>query len=128
MIMKFSFSDYINPKKLFNSIENWDKRRLNVNEQMDASEFFNLLYEKCSCPEFQDCFEGKFYSTFTCDECNHDSSANETFTTINLQVKNHKNLKESLNSFFDGEIFDGENMYFCEKCKKKSESRKKNIN
>ena len=39
--MKFSFSDYINPKKLFNSIENWDKRRLNVNEQMDASDFFN---------------------------------------------------------------------------------------
>ena len=123
--MKFSFSEYINPKKLFNSIENWDKRKLNSKEQMDVSEFFNLLYEKCSCPELQDCFEGKFYSTFTCDECNHDSSSNETFTTINLQVKNHKNLKESLNSYFEGEIFDGENMYFCEKCKKKVRAEKK---
>ena len=123
--MKFSFSEYVNPKKLFNSIENWDKRKLNSKEQMDVSEFFNLLYEKCSCPELQDCFEGKFYSTFTCDECNHDSSANETFTTINLQVKNHKNLKESLNSYFEGEIFDGENMYFCEKCKKKVRAEKK---
>ena len=123
--MKFSFSDYINPKKLFNSIENWDKRKLNSKEQMDVSEFFNLLYEKCSCSEFQDCFEGTFYSTFTCDECNHDSSSHESFTTINLQVKNHKNLKESLNSFFEGEIFDGENMYFCEKCKKKVRAEKK---
>ena len=123
--MKFSFSDYITPKKLFNSIENWDKRKLNSKEQMDVSEFFNLLYEKCSCPELQDCFEGKFYSTFTCEECNHDSSSNESFTTINLQVKNHKNLKESLNSFFEGEIFDGENMYFCEKCKKKVRAEKK---
>ena len=123
--MKFSFSNYISPKKLFNAIENWDKRKLNSKEQMDVSEFFNLLYERCSCPELQDCFEGKFYSTFTCDECNHDSSSNETFTTINLQVKNHRNLKESLNSFFEGEIFDGENMYFCEKCKKKVRAEKK---
>ena len=123
--MKFSFSDYINPEKLFNSIENWDKKKLSSGEQMDASEFFNLLYERCSCSEFQDCFEGKFYTTFTCDECNHDSSSNESFTTINLQVKNHKNLKESLNSFFEGEIFDGENMYFCEKCQKKVRAEKK---
>ena len=123
--MKFSFSNYLTPKKLFNSIENWDKRKLNSKEQMDVSEFFNLLYEKCNCTEFQDCFEGKFYSTFTCEECNHDSSSHESFTTINLQVKNHKNLKESLNSFFEGEIFDGENMYFCEKCKKKVRAEKK---
>ena len=92
---------------------------------MDVTEFFNLLCERCSCPEIQECFEGKFYSTFTCDECNHDSSSTESFTTINLQVKNHKNLKESLNSFFEGEIFDGENMYFCEKCKKKVRAEKK---
>ena len=84
--MKFSFSDYINPDNMINSIENWDKRKLNPNEQMDVTEFFNLLCERCSCPEIQDCFEGKFYSTFTCDECNHDSSSTETFTTINLQV------------------------------------------
>ena len=123
--MKFTFSDYINPNNMINSIENWDKRKLNPNEQMDVTEFFNLLCERCSCPEIQECFEGKFYSTFTCDECNHDSSSTETFTTINLQVKNHKNLKESLNSFFEGEIFDGENMYFCEKCKKKVRAEKK---
>ena len=123
--MKFSFSDYINPKKLFSSIDNWDKKKLDCNEQMDVSEFFNLLYERCSCPEIQESFEGKFYSTFTCEECNHDSSSTESFTTINLQVKNHKNLKESLNSFFDGEIFDGENMYFCEKCQKKVRAEKK---
>jgi len=92
---------------------------------MDVSEFFNLLYEKCSCTEFQECFEGKFYTTFSCDECNHDSSSIESFTTINLQVKNHKSLKESLASFFEGEILDGENMYLCEKCKKKVKAEKK---
>ena len=123
--MKFSFSSYINPTNLYNSLENWEKKKLNINEQMDVSEFFNLLYEKCSCTEFQECFEGKFYTTFSCDECNHDSSSIESFTTINLQVKNHKSLKESLASFFEGEILDGENMYLCEKCKKKVKAEKK---
>ena len=126
--MKFSFNDYIVPKNLFNSLENWDKTKLNPKEQMDVSEFFNLLYEKISLSGsryFQDYFEGKFYTTFTCDECNKDSSSNESFTTINLQVKSHKSLKESLNSFFEGEILDGENKYFCEKCKKKVRAEKK---
>ena len=126
--MKFSFSDYIVPKNLFNVLENWDKKKLNPKEQMDVSEFFNLLYEKISSNGIrylQDCFEGKFYTTFTCEECNKDSSSNESFTTINLQVKSHNNLKESLNTFFEGEIFDGENKYFCEKCKKKVRAEKK---
>ena len=43
--MKFSFSEYIDPKNLFNAIENWDKNKLNPKEQMDVSEFFNLLNE-----------------------------------------------------------------------------------
>ena len=126
--MKFSFSDYIVPKNLFNVLENWDKKKLNPKEQMDVSEFFNLLYEKISSNGIrylQDCFEGKFYTTFTCEECNKDSSSNESFTTINLQVKSHNNLKESLNTFFEGETFDGENKYFCEKCKKKVRAEKK---
>ena len=125
--MKFSFSNVISPKNLFNALEGWDNKKLNSLEQMDVSEFFNLLYEKiASCgPVFHECFEGKFYTTFTCTECNKDSASNESFTTINLQVKNHKDLKESLNSFFDGEILDGENKYFCEKCKKKVRAEKK---
>ena len=126
--MKFSFSEYIDPKNLFNAIENWDKNKLNPKEQMDVSEFFNLLYEKISqngIRYLQDYFEGKFYTTFICEECNKDSSSIESFTTINLQVKNHNNLKESLNSFFEGEILDGDNKYFCEKCKKKVRAEKK---
>ena len=127
--MKFSFNEYIVPKNLFNSVENWDKSKLNPKEQMDVSEFFNLLYEKISLSGsryLQDYFEGKFYTTFTCDVCNKDSSSNESFTTINLQIKSHRNLKESLNSFFEGEILDGDNKYFCEKCKKKVRAEKKN--
>ena len=126
--MKFSFNEYIVPKNLFNSVENWDKSKLNPKEQMDVSEFFNLLYEKISLSGsryLQDYFEGKFYTTFTCDVCNKDSSSNESFTTINLQIKSHRNLKESLNSFFEGEILDGDNKYFCEKCKKKVRAEKK---
>ena len=126
--MKFSFNEYIVPKNLFNSVENWDKSKLNPKEQMDVSEFFNLLYEKIALSGsryLQDYFEGKFYTTFTCDVCNKDSSSNESFTTINLQIKSHRNLKESLNSFFEGEILDGDNKYFCEKCKKKVRAEKK---
>ena len=126
--MKFSFNDKIIPTNLFNTIVNWENKKLNPKEQMDASEFFNLLSEKISesgSKYLQEYFEGKFYTTFTCDECNKDSSSIEGFTTINLQVKSHKNLKESLTSFFEGEILDGENKYFCERCKKKVRAEKK---
>ena len=38
---------------------------------------------------------------------------------IEVEVKNHKNLIDSLNSFFESELIEGDNMLKCDICNKK---------
>lgn len=54
-----------------------------------------------------------------CKGCPHYSEREEPFLTISLQVKNKKSIKESLDAFVQGDMLEGENAYFCEKCDKK---------
>lgn len=44
---------------------------------------------------------------------------------ISLNVKNKKNIYESLQSYVEGELLDGDNMYFCDKCEKKVPAQKR---
>ena len=39
--------------------------------------------------------------------------------TIEVEVKNHNNLIDSLNSFFESELIEDDNMLICDKCNKK---------
>lgn len=39
----------------------------------------------------------------------------EAFHSLQVTVKNHK-LEDSLEQFVNGEILEGDNAYFCEKC------------
>jgi len=36
-----------------------------------------------------------------------------------LQVKNKHSIKESLEAFVEGDLLEGDNAYYCEKCEKK---------
>ena len=45
--------------------------------------------------------------------------------TINLQVKNKHSIQESLESFVEAEMLEGDNAYYCEKCKKKVNTLKR---
>ncbi len=42
----------------------------------------------------------------------------EEFFALNLTVKSHS-LESSLDQFVRGEMLDGDNAYFCEKCNEK---------
>ena len=44
---------------------------------------------------------------------------------ISLQVKNKHSIKESLEAFVEGEMLEGDNAYFCEKCEKKVNTMKR---
>ena len=44
---------------------------------------------------------------------------------MSLEVKNKKSVQESLNSFIEGDLLEGDNAYFCEKCEKKITTRKR---
>ena len=43
----------------------------------------------------------------------------EPFTTLNVDIRNHQNLTESLEQYVKGDLLEGANAYHCEKCNKK---------
>ena len=43
----------------------------------------------------------------------------ESFTTLNVDVRNHQNLLDSLEQYIKGDLLEGANAYRCEKCDKK---------
>ena len=53
------------------------------------------------------------------------SEREEPFLAISLQVKNKKNIQESLQSFIQGEMLEGDNAYLCERCDKKVSTLKR---
>ena len=46
-------------------------------------------------------------------------SREEDFTLLSVDIRHSQNLKESLEQYVIGELLDGPNAYFCEKCNKK---------
>jgi ubiquitin C-terminal hydrolase len=42
-----------------------------------------------------------------------------------LQVKNKHSIKESLDAYVEGEMLEGDNAYYCEKCEKKVNTLKR---
>ena len=40
-------------------------------------------------------------------------------------MKNQKSIQQSLNSFIQGEMLEGDNAYYCEKCDKKVDTLKR---
>ena len=120
-----SDKQYVNPKALTKAFKP-DGQALNPMEQMDVDEFFNNFMDKIESqlqPDsqakslIQDHFGG-FQSTELIgkNSCSHRSERAEPFLTLPLEVKNKKSIYESLESFVQGEILEGDNAYQCDHC------------
>ena len=46
-------------------------------------------------------------------------SREEPFTALNIDIRNQQHLFESLDAFVKGDLLEGANAYYCEKCDKK---------
>ena len=105
---------------------------VNVREQQDAFEFFTqivdqideYLVENKKPKIFSKKFEGVFSDQKICHGCPHRYEREQTFMALNLTVKSN-NLQESLDQFVKGELLEGENAYFCEKCNEKRNTIKR---
>ena len=115
----------------------WETFRLfgqpvNVREQQDAFDFYTqlidqideFLKDKQKSKIFPRFFEGTFSDQKICQECPHRYEREQTFMALNLTVKS-SNLLESLEQFVRGELLDGENAYYCEKCHEKRSAIKR---
>ena len=60
----------------------------------------------------------RYTETFTrCILCRY--SREESFTALNIDIRNQQHLFESLDAFVKGDLLEGANAYHCEKCDKK---------
>jgi ubiquitin carboxyl-terminal hydrolase 9/24 len=60
-----------------------------------------------------------------CKGCPHTYERPEPFLSIGVPVKNKKSVQEGLEAFIQGEMLEGENAYYCEKCDKKVDTLKR---
>jgi ubiquitin C-terminal hydrolase len=131
--LKFTEMKYVNPNDFCSNFRNYDGRVMNVFEQMDIDEYYNLLLEqlepfiKGTNQEniFKHHFSGTISNEFICKGCPHSSVNQDPFSSISLEVKNKKSVLESLDSYVKDEILEGENAYFCEQCNKKVNALKR---
>ena len=115
----YSFKDFDgNPTKLY--------------EQKDTQEFLAIfldrLEQSSKSSEYKNMisniFGGKNCSLITCLECGNVSYRYEPSVFLSLEVKNMKNLNDSLDKYITEEHIDG---YECDGCKKKCRISKRNI-
>ena len=109
--------------------------KLKFDEQMDADEYYGLLIDKLENDisnlynndkdknHYIDLFKYFFGIKLTDElyfiECKH-KRFNESFCyNIQLEVKNYKNIKDSLSNYFKIEIMGGDNKINCEECNTK---------
>ncbi len=123
--LKHSDKQYINPKGFCQAFKDWDGNPINVKEQMDVDEFFNSFMDKLENKLKSDRNEHIIKNLFGGsqvteligkDSCAHRSEREEPFLTLPVQVKGKKSVLESLESFVEGEILEGDNAYQCDHC------------
>ena len=108
--------------------KNFEGQPLNIMEQTDIDEFFAKLMDKLESRLkgtnneniIKYFFQGKQNDNLNFEgNCPHKRTNINNFYSIQIQVKDHKNIYESLDEFIKGEKMDGDNCIFCEKCNKK---------
>ncbi|CAH8569019.1 unnamed protein product [Schistosoma turkestanicum] len=116
--------EYYDPVGFWKSFRPWSTDiEVNPHEQQDAFDFFQALIDQLDDelkkmkkePFFQNLYQGIFLDSKFCDECDHRYDREEVFSAINLAVKAN-DLHEALNQFVRGEVLEGDNAYYCERC------------
>ncbi|KAK9507556.1 hypothetical protein O3M35_007384 [Rhynocoris fuscipes] len=107
--------------------------RLEPSTQQDAQEFSQLFIslledslKQQSNPSVKNLINNNFrgeYSYITrCSKCQKESVSPSLFCELELNVKGHKTLHESIKEFLKEEKLDGVNMYSCSECMEKQEA------
>ena len=117
---------FYNPKQFIESLKTPEGKTINFGEQMDADEFLNFYFEilkkEIKGTEYEHTikshFGGIFANQIICQDCPHSSSRDDPFIALNLQIKNKKILINCLQNLVEGELLQGNNAYYCEKCQK----------
>ncbi|XP_065840669.1 ubiquitin carboxyl-terminal hydrolase 9X-like isoform X2 [Oscarella lobularis] len=123
---------YYTPRGFWKSFRMGD-RPVNVHEQQDAMQFFN---------DVVDCIDkglkmlgheeivskvlgGSFADQKICKGCPHRYAREENFMSLSVDIRYRGHLLESLEEYVKGDLLEGDNAYFCEKCNRRVDTVKR---
>ncbi|MCO5611304.1 hypothetical protein L7F22_065556 [Adiantum nelumboides] len=130
---------FISPNQLVRNLR-CISRAFHMGRQEDAHEYMRYLIEalqKCCSLDvhakasphsrksyIQKIFGGRLQSQVKCTECEHSSNTYDPFLDLSLDIVKAESLLKALTRFTGIEVLDGDNKYFCSKCKKKVRAHK----
>ncbi|KAK1640523.1 ubiquitin carboxyl-terminal hydrolase [Colletotrichum phormii] len=122
--MQESSRKFIDPSLLVGSIKTYEETVIDVHNQMDVDEFYNLLFDRwegqLSTAEdrktLRSFYGGQLVQQVRSKECEHVSDRLEPFSAIQCDIKGKSTLQDSLQAYVDGEIMEGDNKYKCSSC------------
>ncbi|XP_078379070.1 ubiquitin carboxyl-terminal hydrolase 9X-like isoform X2 [Oculina patagonica] len=120
------------PQGFWKTFKLWGEP-VNLREQHDALEFFNNLVDNLDeglkalsgDPLFSNILGGSFADQKICKGCPHRYSREAPFIALNVDIRNHHSLVDSMEQFVKGDLLEGANAYHCEKCDKKVDTVKR---
>ncbi|KAF5661658.1 hypothetical protein FHETE_8306 [Fusarium heterosporum] len=129
--MQGSYLRFIDPSNFVNSVKTYDDTLIDIHNQMDVDEFYNLLFDRWEGQLYGDdekkmmksFYGGQLVQQVKSKECEHISERLEPFSAIQCDIKGKTTLIESLQAYVGGEIMEGEtlikeqdNKYKCSMC------------
>lgn len=118
-----SAKKYYDSRSFFMSYKDIDGNTMSISQQQDANEFCHLFLDKIEAALndtqqkhlLHRVFGGKILNQLLYDE--HVSETEEPFYILSLEIKNKKNIMESLELYTHGEMLEGDNKYYSDKLK-----------
>ena len=112
------------------SLKDHSGQPISVSIQQDTQEFLNIFFDKIEhllkpTPFknlLSDVYGGKLIDMLGCTSCGHLRTTDQVFYNLSLEVKNFRNIKESLDKLTTEDIISD---YKCESCQQKCDVTKR---
>lgn len=122
--MQEGYQKYVDASDLTRLITTFEGEAIDVTQQMDVEEFFNLKFDQTEAQipieedkkAFRSIYGGQMINQIKSKECEHVSERLEPYFAVQCDVKGKTNLLESLQAFVQGDVMEGDNKYKCESC------------
>lgn len=113
--MQESDRRFVEPGLVASSIKTYDDTLIDVHNQMDVDEFYNLLFDRWEAQlrgaderkTLRSFYGGQLVQQVKSKECEHVSERLEPFSAIQCDIKGKSTLQDSLQAYVGGEIMEG---------------------
>jgi ubiquitin C-terminal hydrolase len=126
---------YYSPLSFCKAFKDYDGQSMNLNQQQDVDEFFNVLFDKLE-NSLRDTDQSKLIRDLlggtivheivsTEEEFPYRGEREEQFFRLSLEIKNKSTLAEALDLYVKEDLLEGNNKYDCEQHGRKVNAQKR---